>query len=70
MHQSDIGRPEPVLRWPALQPLVGVSRTTWWRMVRAGQAPAPVRLSQSCVGWPESAIKAFQASRASKMEAA
>jgi len=42
---------------------VGVSRTTWWRLIKAGVAPAPVKLSPRCVGWYDDAIDAFIASR-------
>ncbi len=56
--------PDRILRWRQVQPLVGLSRTTWWRMCRERSAPAPLRLSDRCVGWSERSILAFQASRA------
>jgi predicted DNA-binding transcriptional regulator AlpA len=62
--------PDRLLRWPQVQPLVGVSRTTWWRLTRSGDAPAPVRISPNCVGWMEGAIRDFLASRAPTSEAA
>jgi predicted DNA-binding transcriptional regulator AlpA len=45
--------PEPALLLPAAQAarLCGVSPATWHRMVAAGRAPAPVRLSPGCVRW-------------------
>jgi prophage regulatory protein len=30
---------------------VGLSRSTLWRLTRAGLFPAPVQLSARCVGW-------------------
>jgi predicted DNA-binding transcriptional regulator AlpA len=40
---------------------IGISRTTHWRMVRAGLLPPPVRLSPGRVGRPESEIAAYLA---------
>jgi prophage regulatory protein len=42
---------------------VGVSGTTLWRMTRAGQFPLPVSLSPGSVGWHESEVDAWIASR-------
>ncbi len=64
------GAPDRCLRWPEVQPLVGVSRTTWWRMIRAGDAPRARQISPNCVGWLAGDIAAFQAARAPSMEAA
>ena len=52
------------LRWPEVQPLVAVSRATWWRMVKRGTAPKQVRVSDNCVAWRASDIAAFLADRA------
>lgn len=57
-------RPQRCLRWPEVKALVGVSRTTWWRMIKRGQAPAPHRLSANCVGWWEADIARFQSALA------
>lgn len=51
------------LRWPELQPIVAVSKPTWWRMVRNGAAPKGVRVSANCVAWRASDIAAFLAER-------
>ena len=32
-------------------PLINVSASTWWRMVRAKLAPQPIRLSPGCTVW-------------------
>ena len=43
-----------ILRTPAVLALIGLSRTSLWRRVRAGDFPAPVRLggrASRAVGW-------------------
>jgi prophage regulatory protein len=42
---------------------VGLSRVSVWRLVRAGQFPAPIELSANAIGWPENDIASWQASR-------
>lgn len=42
---------EAIVRLPVVCPLVGVSRVTIWRRVRADEFPSPVRLSAGAVGW-------------------
>lgn len=44
--------------------LTGLSQATIWRMVARGDLPRPIRLSPGRVGWPESEIRAWLASRA------
>lgn len=41
----------------------GLSRTTIWRHVRAGTFPAPLQLGENSIGWPESVIEDWLASR-------
>jgi predicted DNA-binding transcriptional regulator AlpA len=74
-HQREFGDlvrgrdpPERFLRWPEVQALVGVSRTTWWRMIRAGAAPKGLHVSTNCVAWRASDIAAFQAACAPSRE--
>ncbi|RME80591.1 MAG: AlpA family phage regulatory protein [Zetaproteobacteria bacterium] len=31
--------------------MLGISRSTWWRWVRAGKAPQPIHLSPRCTVW-------------------
>ena len=46
-------RPErQILRVADLQTQLGLSRTTIWRLRRAGEFPQPIRLSANAVGWP------------------
>jgi hypothetical protein len=40
-------------------PLVPISRSTWWRMVKAGTAPQPIRLSSGITAWRVSEIRAW-----------
>lgn len=45
-----------MLRQPAVLRRTGLSRTTIWRKIRAGDFPAPKRLGPNSIGWPESVI--------------
>jgi predicted DNA-binding transcriptional regulator AlpA len=69
-HDPADAQPDVCLRWPEVQPLVGVSRTTWWRMIKRHEAPAPIQLSPNCVGWRMGDIAAHQAARSAIPEAA
>ncbi len=40
-----------------------VSRSTFYAMVRAGEFPRPVRITEQCVGWIESAVDEWISSR-------
>lgn len=65
-----IEEPERYLDWPALRPLIGnQGRTTWWRQIRTGNAPAPVAVSPGRCAWKSSDIAKWQADRGSKLEA-
>lgn len=48
-----------LLSWRALQPRIGISRTTWWRMIRDKRAPRPIQISPGRVAWLESDIIAW-----------
>jgi predicted DNA-binding transcriptional regulator AlpA len=52
---------EPIYSWREARPLFGMSRTTAWRMVRAGTLPKPVHISPGRIGWRHSDIAAWQA---------
>ena len=52
-----------LLRWPAVRARTGLSRTTVWRLVRAGSFPSPVRLSANAIGWRASDVETWIASR-------
>lgn len=40
-------------------PLVPVSRATWWRYVKAGHAPPPVKLSAGVTAWRVGDLRAW-----------
>ncbi|WP_373371327.1 helix-turn-helix transcriptional regulator [Microvirga sesbaniae] len=52
-----------MVRWSEVRQLTGLSRTTTWRMVRKGRFPAPVKLTEHAIGWRQSDLDAWLASR-------
>lgn len=48
-----------LLRLPQLLPLVGVSKSTWWKLVREGRAPQAVKLGDRCTAWRASDVAAW-----------
>lgn len=36
-----------------------LSRTTIWRLVRAGGFPPPIQLSANCIGWSQRVVNAW-----------
>lgn len=40
-----------------------ISRATWWRWVREGNAPKPYRFTSQCSRWKLSEIEAWEASQ-------
>ena len=52
-----------ILRVADLVALLNLSRTTIWRMRRAGEFPQPIRLSANAVGWPAHVIDEWLAQR-------
>ncbi len=61
---------DKILRWPAVHERTGISRTTAWREMKAGRFPAPVKITGTHVGWRESAIAEWIATRTASAEAA
>lgn len=51
-----------LLRLPQVLALVGVSKSTWWKLVREQRAPAAVKLSERCTCWRAADVAAFIAS--------
>jgi predicted DNA-binding transcriptional regulator AlpA len=43
--------------------LIPVSRSTWYRMVKAGQAPAPIKLHTGVSAWRVGDLRGWLASR-------
>lgn len=52
-----------LLVWSEVHALVGVSRTTAWRLQQTGGFPASVALSPGRVGWWESELEAWRKNR-------
>jgi prophage regulatory protein len=55
---------DAVIREPECVRLTGLSRSTRWRLERAGQFPRRRRISSSCIGWLRSELQAWIAERA------
>jgi prophage regulatory protein len=43
--------------------MIGVSRTTLWRMVQAGTFPRPVRITERSRGYPRETVEAWMTAR-------
>ena len=54
-----------LIRRPEVERLTGLSRSSIYDMLRAGQFPPSVHLSKRCVAWHESAIQKWIATRIS-----
>lgn len=48
-----------LLRLPQVLALVGVSKSTWWKLVREGRAPQSVKLSDRCTAWRSADVSAW-----------
>jgi prophage regulatory protein len=53
-----------LLRFKAVQQAVSLSRTTLWRLERAGQFPKRRQLSANTVGWLKSEVDSWINNRA------
>jgi len=58
-------RDDRVLRVAEVMKLTGLSRTTLWKLARAGSFPKPVKLTGRAMGWKASAVAAWLAERTS-----
>ena len=54
---------EKVLRNSAVTAKLGVGRTTLWRLIRAGDFPAPRQVTPTVIGWLESEVDRWLADR-------
>ena len=52
-----------ILRVADLEDMLNLSRTTIWRLRRAGEFPQPIRLSANAVGWTAEVIDKWLAER-------
>lgn len=55
-----------IMRRPAVLAACGISSTTMYRLLKAGDFPAPHRLGLRAVGWKESDVMAWVNGRAKK----
>ena len=55
--------PDKIFRRPAVQDITGLSRSTLYAMIAEGRFPAPVKLGTRAVGWRETDLTAWLASR-------
>jgi predicted DNA-binding transcriptional regulator AlpA len=65
-HHGDID--DRLLPWPKVKDITGLSRTTAWRLQKAGDFPVPVVISPGRVGWRESELQAWKVSRTPRGE--
>ena len=63
------GPSDRLLPWPKVRDMTGLSRTTAWRRQKEGDFPLAVRISPGRVGWWESELTAWKASRVPSSEA-
>lgn len=52
-------RTQRLLRLPQVLQIVPVSRTEWYRRVKAGNAPRPIALGPRARAWREQDIQAY-----------
>lgn len=51
--------PDRYLSWPTVRHITGLSRTTVWRLQRAGTFPRAAHISPGRVAWRESEVTAW-----------
>lgn len=56
-------QPKRLVRPKATADRMGISKTTLYRLIKAGKFPKPIRISDQATGWPEEVIDAWIASR-------
>lgn len=57
------------LSWKKVEPRVGISRTTAWRLQKAGDFPKPYVISTGRVAYRESEVEAWKVSRGHRANA-
>ena len=56
-------QPDAILRIAAVADRIGLARPTIYRMVKDGEFPRPIKITTRAVGWRESDLSAWIASR-------
>jgi prophage regulatory protein len=54
---------EEHLRRPAVETATGLSRSSLYAMMDAGDFPRPIRIGKRAVAWPQSSIETWLAQR-------
>jgi prophage regulatory protein len=54
---------EQHLRRPAVEAATGLSRSSLYAMMDAGEFPRPIRIGKRAVAWPQSTVEAWLATR-------
>ena len=55
-----------LIRFPEVQSMVGLSRTTIWRLERKGKFPARKKLGENSVAWLKEEVEKWIQTRTSK----
>jgi prophage regulatory protein len=58
-----LDNPEKIIRLQAVKARCGLSRSTLYNRIAAGEFPSPVALGARAVGWVESEVSAWVAAR-------
>ncbi len=48
-----------LIRLPEVQRLTGLGRSQVYALAQRGAFPSPIKLSERCSAWPESAVRAW-----------
>lgn len=64
-HQTTAAPAAQLLRLPAVKQLLGLSKSSLYRLVKAGEFPAPVQLTARTVAWRAADVGAWVSSRTS-----
>lgn len=51
------------LRLPQVMALIGLSKSTVYKLVRRGEFPAPLRLSERCIAWRAAEVASWMDAR-------
>ncbi|MDB5421495.1 MAG: AlpA family phage regulatory protein [Brevundimonas sp.] len=62
------GPTDRLLSWEKVEDMLGISRSTAWRMQRTGDFPMQVKVSPGRVGWWESELTTWKGARGGVIE--
>ncbi len=52
-----------IIRVREVLAMTGIGRTTLWKLCKSGDFPAPLQLSEKCIGWRVEDIESWIGSR-------